>query len=136
MPNNRTQAGVSHRKTYEIIKATRNESLKGVEVDGKKYNFGRLGNMRISDPGVAKAIEQKWGSYTKGATKEVVVAEVEHAHDFERGHKYSHSFPGMPWHKHDALGKVIKDDMPEGAKAWHSSDSDNSSQTSTKSSAS
>src|SRR3990167_3515851 len=109
MPNNRYQNGVSKRKTYEVIKATRNESFQ-VEVGGKVLPFGRLGNFRTSDPGVAREIEKRWGSYTKGATKEVVVAEVEHKFDFEPGHKYTHSFPGMPWHRHDEFGKVIKGD--------------------------
>src|SRR3990167_4592235 len=96
MPNNRYQNGVSKRKTYEVIKATRNENFQ-VEVGGKVLPFGRLGNFRTSDPGVAREIEKRWGSYTKGATKEVVVAEVEHARDFELGHRYTFAMPVMPW---------------------------------------
>ena len=102
--------GTNRPKLFEVIKATRREDFDGVEIGGKEYRFGRLGNMRISDPGVANEIEKKWGSYSKGGTKEVVVAEVEKKLDVERDHTYTFRMPALAWAKYDELGRRIKGD--------------------------
>ena len=87
---------------YVVVNATKNKK-KFIEAGGKQLNFSKEGFMRVSDPGIANEIRQRYGS-------EVTVSRVRHTDSHERGiHKYFFTSPGMPWHKYDELGRRIKE---------------------------
>jgi hypothetical protein len=94
-------------EAYEVIKAT--EIHTNIEINGKKMPFGKLDAFRVKDPGVAKAIEQKYGS-------EVVVDKIDTTPlDEKKTHPNRIVMPALPWHEYDETGKIIrkekKDDL-------------------------
>lgn len=89
-------------RQYEVIKAVTNKV--NVEIGGKKMPFGKLGAFRVKDPGVANAIRQKYG-------RQVTVTGINTTPKMERKlHPNRIVSPGMPWHKHDEFGKIIRKD--------------------------
>lgn len=83
-------------KSYEVIKISKKpySQFGSVEVDGKKYDFGRRTNaMRIRDKKVAMDIKQ-------ALPDDVIVYEVDDVPTTgDRGHNYFHVVPRLPWHK-------------------------------------
>lgn len=89
-------------RQYEVIKAVTNDV--NVEIGGKKMPFGKLGAFRVKDPGVAQAIREKYG-------RQVTVTGINARPVMERKlHPNRIISPGMPWNKHDELGRIIRED--------------------------
>ncbi|MFA5379893.1 MAG: hypothetical protein WC455_29305 [Dehalococcoidia bacterium] len=88
---------------YVVVNATKTPK-KFIEAGGKKLSFNREGFMRVSDPGVANEIRQKYGG-------DVTVSRVRNQGTHERGiHNYFFAMPrGLPWKKYDELGRLIKE---------------------------
>jgi hypothetical protein len=84
-----------------VMNATR-QKMDGVEVGGKKLKFGPDGWLRVSDPGQAEEIRQRYG-------QQVTVTRMRNPDPADRGHTYVFTSPGMPWHRYDELGRRIKD---------------------------
>jgi len=88
------------KKQYEVIKAVRSNLT--VEIDKKKMPFGKYNAFRVKDPGIANAIRDKY----KGR---VTVTGINATHVEERKlHKSKVVSPGMPWHKYDELGRIVR----------------------------
>lgn len=79
-------------KKYEVVKATTNESVTGVDLGHIQHKFDALGRFVVTDPGVAQDIQQAVG---QDGTRQVVVIDVPN---------------------HDERGVLIFGSMPRG---WH-----------------
>lgn len=64
-------------KQYEIIKASkRSKDIKGIFAGGQRLKFGSSGGFITSDVGIAREVEQKYGSE---GSKDCVVVEIDDA---------------------------------------------------------
>jgi len=90
-------------KQYEVIKAT-TRPLE-VEISGKRMPFDSKYNaFRVKDPGVAEAIRQKYD-------RDVTVTAIPTVSRMEKQlHPNRIVSPGMPWHKYDELGRIIREE--------------------------
>lgn len=89
-------------QAYEVIKAVRWPV--DIEVNHKKMPFGKLGAFRVRDQGVANEIRDKYKgdvTVTKVNTRPVMEKKL---------HPNRITSPGMPWHKYDELGKIIREE--------------------------
>ena len=86
-----------------MIKPALDPHMKYLELNGKKYRFNKDGNMVVKDQVVARALQQKYGI-------DIAVGGVRYPHVADRGHRYFFTSPGMPWHKYDELGRLIKEE--------------------------
>jgi hypothetical protein len=89
------------KKSYEIIKRSkRSKDIKGIFSDAGKHKrmaFDDEGRMVVHDAGVAREIEQKFGS--KGS-KDVVVVEVDDLHPENTGRSTKRIWSiNLPWKK-------------------------------------
>jgi len=90
-------------KQYEVIKATTRPF--DVEVGGKRMPFdNRFNAFRVKDPGVADAIRQK---YDRDVTVTAISTETKVN---KRLHPNRIVSPGMPWHKYDELGRIMREE--------------------------
>ncbi len=81
----------AHREHKWIVhNATRREIT--VEAAGKAMPFNIEGRFSVSDESVAAEIRKK---YPRAAT----VTRVSTYHPSDRGHRYFHVCPALPWHK-------------------------------------
>jgi hypothetical protein len=97
------------KKMWEVVKASQRK-FDTVLARGKQMKFGKNGGMFVYDKGLAKEIDEKFGT-KRGATHDVVVSEVNNERDaiHDPGHKYFFgSMPALPWHKYDKDGKRIE----------------------------
>lgn len=77
---------------WEVINATKGPLE--VELDGKQMKFGKDGAFRVSDPGVAAALRQKY--HDKGLATVTRIRTPDPIAD--RGHRYFFgAWPEMPW---------------------------------------
>jgi len=75
---------MSRKKKFEVIKATRRETLTAVDSTGRVLPFGKAGGFTVTDAGEARDIEQSYGQ--KG-TNEVIVVPTDDT-PVESGHSY------------------------------------------------
>ncbi len=89
---------VTQRKTYEIVKSGRRDTL---DVDGKTLRFNKRGVTTTDDPGIARAVRERYGYETKTGDGSAVVCELEayNEHRDRRPGANAHywSVPEMPW---------------------------------------
>lgn len=96
--------GVSRKKQYEIIKASKRAGdIKGLIVGdaNRRMRFNKEGRMVVHDKTVAHDIEEKYG---KGGSGDVVVVEVDDMDPtapLHRGHRSQRVFVvgELPWKK-------------------------------------
>lgn len=90
---------------YEVIKAVTRPV--DVEVGGKKMPFGNKGAFRVRDAGVANEIKGKYGH-------DVTVTKINTRQEVEKKlHPNRITSPGMPWHKYDEFGRIIREDKDD-----------------------
>lgn len=90
-----------------MVKATKDSTFTGVDIDGKKMKFGKDGAFMVSDPMVAEAIRQQVGM-------DAVVTRVRYPDHADRGHTYFFgTLPPMPWHVYDEYGRRVDDAAQE-----------------------
>ena len=97
-------------KQYHVVRNSKTALPDGtLDVDGHKVKLSRRGDAIIHDPGLARAIDQKYGNHKRAQhRRSVVVAEVDNEdRTRERGHTYTFRMPGMPWHEYDELGRIV-----------------------------
>lgn len=86
--------GANRKKAFEVLPMKRN--LMGVEVDGKMYKFGKNPQVfTVHDAGVARQIEDMYGSHSKTGTGDVVVCEVDNAQGLVPRRVFG--VPELPW---------------------------------------
>ena len=83
---------------YEVIKATIRPGFNQVESGGRKMRFGKMGALRVSDPGVANEIRSKYGT-------DVTVTRIDTR---PKDQRKVHTAPALPWQVYDENGRRIK----------------------------
>ena len=98
----------TRRKTFEIVRAGKKDVL---DLDGKTLRFNRRGVAKTDDPGVARAVEQKYGYHSKSGDGSAVVIPLE-AYNEHRDRKVRRTYyftnPGMPWARYDETGRRLR----------------------------
>jgi len=85
-------------KTFEIVKSGKRDVL---DVDGRVLKFNKRGVTTTDDPGVARAVEQKYGYGRGPGDGSAVVIPLErynehrHADPVRRTHYFQ--VPALPW---------------------------------------
>lgn len=99
---NKPMPKVTRPVQYEIYKRKVNTPDALDLGDGKQLNLGKSVTI-LKDAGLAHTVNQKYGLDKKGrATGDVLVIPVDnnHLHEpGERGHRYTHTVPELPWQK-------------------------------------
>lgn len=80
-----------HNHKYYVRNATR-RSFDTLSVDGKNMKFNREGRMLINDVKMAREIQKEYPD-------DLAVTRVTYDHPSDRGRKYFHQIPTLPWHK-------------------------------------
>ena len=75
-----------------VHNATQNRNFKGVKAGGKDMLFNREGRFLIDDPVVANEIRNEH-------PRDVTVTRMRYPDVSDRGHKYFHTVPALPWHE-------------------------------------
>jgi hypothetical protein len=100
---------VTHKKTFEIVKAGKKNSLK--LDDGRVVKFKKNGTFHTDDAGLAKAINERYGHETKRGDGSAVVCELEKYNETRlrtRKEAFAFTVPALPWHRYDEEGKRIR----------------------------
>src|SRR3990170_9053433 len=95
----------------EITPFTAGMAEETMELDGKKYPWGRYGGAHIKDPAIARELEQKYEG-------RVLMSPVQSPDIHDRGHKYFFGgWPEMPWKKNKENDNADKlyEHIPGGA---------------------
>lgn len=84
----------THKKTFEVIPAKEGARNKTYKVGGKEFSFQGHNQMFVSDPAVAKDLDQLHGGKKNSESDELRVIEVNNM-EREPGHKYSFSLASL-----------------------------------------
>ena len=77
----------------EITPFTAGMAEETMELDGKKYPWGRYGGAHIKDPAIARELEKKYEG-------RVIMSPIQSPDVHDRGHRYFFGgWPEMPWKK-------------------------------------
>lgn len=74
----------------QVIPMTTGAAETTLEMDGKRYPWGRSGGFQLNDPGEAAALKAKYGHMIDTYSAPV-------PHPADRGHRYTFSVPELPW---------------------------------------
>jgi hypothetical protein len=78
------------------------------ELDGVKMPYGKSGSFMIDDPGVAQALQDKYGK------KHLDIWQLDKNiqwHPADKGHRYEFGGVALPWHKYCELcGRKLRND--------------------------
>jgi hypothetical protein len=84
----------NRKKVFEVLPMK--GDLKGIGVNGKMYKFGKDAQMfTTQDAGLAKDIEQIYGSHSETGSRDVVVCEVDNGAGLTPRRVFS--VPVLPW---------------------------------------
>lgn len=104
-----TVGRVGHDKVYEVVRATTRPMGDTLDVDGHKVKLDRNGRGLVTDPGLARALNERHGWETPQGDASVVVTELEAYNETRhrgRTERFVFSVPDLPWKKN-------KDDADE-----------------------
>jgi hypothetical protein len=100
--NSDRELGRGQRK-WVVENAIPGVDVREIETSKGKLKTDRYGRCVVNDPTLANEIRQEH-------SRDLSVNRIFSNHPSDRGHKYFHTCPALPWHKYDELGRRIREE--------------------------